>query len=171
MRLSTNNLRRWLFVVLFVPVLVVPVASAYAEPITRLSGVADLASLKQYYSVPNFIIGGKYDPGQPASFELGGAGGVTLESLGREPLGLSYIAVGTPERDKDGKIVNAVIISSYYGGDSAFMYFWWYDGQKGNAFAEGPVVLFRGEAGILVVMRGRKLRSTRNVDHPFSRAA
>jgi homoserine acetyltransferase len=140
MRLSTNNLRRWLFVVLFVPVLVVPVASAYAEPITRLSGVADLASLKQYYSVPNFIIGGKYDPGQPASFELGGAGGVTLESLGREPLGLSYIAVGTPERDKDGKIVNAVIISSYYGGDSAFMYFWWYDGQKGNAFAEGPVV-------------------------------
>ncbi|MFZ0932366.1 MAG: alpha/beta fold hydrolase [Syntrophobacteraceae bacterium] len=140
MRLSTNNLRRLLFAVLFFPVLIVPLAGACAEPITRLSGVADLASLKQYYSVPNFMIGGKYDPAQPSTFESGAAGGVTLESLGREPLRLSYIAVGTPERDKVGKIVNAVIISSYYSADSALMYSFWYDGQKGNAFAEGPVV-------------------------------
>jgi homoserine O-acetyltransferase len=90
--------------------------------------------------VPNFAIGGKYDLANEGSFELGGAGGVTLESLGREPLRLSYIAAGTPERDKDGKIVNAVIISTYYSGDSSFGYFFWYDGQKGNAFAEGPVV-------------------------------
>jgi len=140
MRFSSNNYRRWLFAILFVLVLVASAASAYAEPITRLSGVPDLASLKQYYSVPNFVIGGKYDMGKPSAFELGGVGGVTLESLGREPLRLSYIAVGAPERDKHGKIVNAVIISAYYSGDSAFMYSYWYDGQKGNAFAEGPVV-------------------------------
>ncbi|SPF32868.1 Alpha/beta hydrolase fold (fragment) [Syntrophobacter sp. SbD1] len=140
MTLSSNNLRKWLFAGLVVPLLVASVAVACAEPITRLSGVPDLASLKQYYSVPNFAIGGKYDPGKPSAFELGGAGGVTLESLGQEPLRLSYIAVGTPKRDTHGKIINAVIISSYYSGDSAFMYSYWYDGQKGNAFAEGPVV-------------------------------
>ncbi len=140
MRFSSNNIRSRLFSALFVLVLIAAAASAYAEPITRLSGVPDLESLKKYYSVPNFVIGGKYDLGKEAKFELGGAGGATLESLGREPLRLSYIAVGTPERDKDGKIVNAVIISSYYSGDSALMYFFWYDGQKGNAFAEGAVV-------------------------------
>jgi len=112
----------------------------YAEPITRLSGVPALESLKKYYSVPNFAIGGKYDVQNEASFKFGGAGGATLESMGREPLRLSYIAVGTPERDKDGKIINAVLISPYYSGDPAFMYFFWYDGQGGNAFAEGPIV-------------------------------
>ena len=100
----------------------------------------DLESLKKYYSIPNFVIGGKYDLGKEATFELGGTGGVTLESLGKEPLRVSYIAVGTPKRDKDGKIVNAVIISAYHSGDSSFMYFFWFDGQKGNAFAEGAVV-------------------------------
>jgi homoserine O-acetyltransferase/O-succinyltransferase len=140
MRFSSNNLRSGLFLVLLVSVLVAAAANAYAEPITRRSGVPDLESLKKYYSVPNFIIGGKYDLGNESAFELGGTGGVTLESLGQGPLRLSYIAVGTPERDKDGKIVNAVTISPYYSGDSAFMYFFWYDNQKGNAFAEGSVV-------------------------------
>jgi homoserine O-acetyltransferase/O-succinyltransferase len=140
MRFSSNSLRSLLFPVLLVLVFVASAANAYAEPITRLSGVPELDSLKKYYSVPNFVIGGKYDLGNESAFELGGAGGVTLESLGREPLRLSYIAVGTPERDKDGKIVNAVIISPYYSGDSTFMYFFWYDGQKGNAFAEGSLV-------------------------------
>ena len=138
MRFSSNNSRRWLFTVLLL-LMAVMVTSAYAEPITQQSGIPDLASLKKYYSVPNFAIGGQYDFGKPSTFEFGGAGGVTLESLGREPLRLSYIAVGTPERDKDGKIVNAVIISPYYSGDSAYMYYHRYDGQKGNAFAEGPV--------------------------------
>ena len=50
MRFSSNDRRRWLFAVLFVLVLVASVAGAYAEPITRLSGVPDLASLKKYYS-------------------------------------------------------------------------------------------------------------------------
>ncbi|MBI4964589.1 MAG: alpha/beta hydrolase [Desulfomonile tiedjei] len=140
MRSSPNRLWSSLLSSMLVLVLIVAASLVCAEPITRLSGVPDLESLKKYYSVPNFAIGGKYDVQNEASFEFGGTGGVTLESLGREPLRLSYIAVGTPQRDKDGKIVNAVIVSSYYSGDSAFMYFFWYDGQKGNAFAEGPYV-------------------------------
>ena len=140
MRFSANKLGSGLCAVIFALVLVSCAVNAYAEPITRLSGVSELDSLKKDYSLPNFAIGGKYDLGNASTFESGGSGGVTLESLGREPLRLSYIAVGTPERDKDGKIVNAVIISPYYSGDSAFMYFFWYDSQKGNAFAEGPVV-------------------------------
>jgi homoserine acetyltransferase len=140
MRFSSNNFKDRFLLVLLVAVLLAWAACACAEPITRLSGVPDLESLKKYYSVPNFAIGGKYDLSKEATFEFGGAGGVTLESLGRKPLRVSYIAVGTPRRDKDGKIVNAVIISPYYSGDAAFEYFFWYDGQKGNAFSEGPVV-------------------------------
>jgi len=140
MRFTSNAVRIRLLTALFVLVLIAAATNVSAEPITQLSGVPGLESLKKYYSLPNFAIGGKYDFAKEASFEHGGAGGVALESLGREPLRLSYIAVGTPKRDKDGKIVNAVIISSYYSGDSSFMYFFWYDGQKGNGFAEGPVV-------------------------------
>ena len=68
-------------------------------------------------------------------YELGGKGGVTLESLGAEPLRTAYIAVGTPKKDVNGQITNAVVISPYYSGDSTFDYFFWYKGQKGNAFA------------------------------------
>jgi len=115
-------------------------ANAYAKPITRLSGVPSLSSLKKFYSVPNFKIGGKYEFGSETAYDFGGKGGVTLESLGQEPLRVAYIAVGTPERDANGKIINAVIISPYYSGDSTFCYFFWYQGQKGNAFCRGPVV-------------------------------
>ncbi len=112
----------------------------YAGEITRRSGVPALDSLKKYYSIPNFKIGGKYELGNEAAYEFGGTGGVTLESLGAKPLRTAYIAVGTPTKDKDGKIVNAVLISPYYSGDASFCYFFWYDGQKGNGFAKGAVV-------------------------------
>jgi homoserine O-acetyltransferase len=115
-------------------------ANAYTEPITGLSGVPSLSSLKKFYSVPNFKIGGEYEFGNEAVYDFGGKGGVTLESLGQEPLRVAYIAAGTPERDANGKIINAVIISPYYSGDSTFSYFFWYEGQKGNAFCRGPVV-------------------------------
>jgi homoserine O-acetyltransferase/O-succinyltransferase len=140
MRFISSKVRNRLVPALFVLVLIAAATGVSAEPITRLSGVPDLESLKKYYSLPNFAIGGTYDPANESSFENGGAGGVTLESLGKEPLRLSYIAVGKPERDKDGKIINAVIVSSYYSGDASFMYFFWYDGQKGNGFSDGPVV-------------------------------
>jgi len=140
MKWSRKKLMERLSFVLVILVLLASAASVYAEQITGLTAVPELDSLKKYYVVPNFAIGGKYDFGNEASYEFGGAGGVTLESLGREPLRLAYIAVGTPERDKDGKIVNAVIVSSYYSGDSSNSYFFWYEGQKGNSFSEGPVV-------------------------------
>jgi homoserine acetyltransferase len=116
------------------------VSASGADPITRLSGVESLNALKKYYSFPNFKIGGQYDVGDAASYEFGGKGGVTLESLGAKPLRLSYIAVGTPKRDANGKIINAVLISPYYSGDASFDYFFWYDGQKGTGFAKGAVV-------------------------------
>ena len=115
-------------------------SAAAAEPVTGMSGVPELNPLKKFYSIPKFVIGGEYEMGNEAAFEFGGKGGTTLESLGQEPLRVAYIDVGTPQRDKDGKITNAVIISSYYAGDASYMYFYWYDGQKGNDFAQGAVV-------------------------------
>lgn len=114
--------------------------SAYSEPVTRMSGVPELDSLKKFYTLPNFRIGGEYEFGNETAYESGGKGGVTLESLGQKPLRLAYIAAGTPRRDKNGKIINAVIISPYYSGDATFMYHFWYDGQKGNSFSKGPVI-------------------------------
>ena len=118
----------------------VMVLSAQAASLTRASGVEALNSLKQYYTVPNFKIGGTYEIGKEASYEFGGSGGVTLESLGSAPLQTAYIAVGTPQKDAQGKIINAVIISPYYSGDATLMYDFWYEGQKGNGFAKGAVV-------------------------------
>jgi homoserine acetyltransferase len=114
--------------------------SAYGKSITRSSGIEALHSLKKFYSVPNFKIGGKYEIGNEAAYEFGGNGGITLESLGQEPLRVAYIATGAPKRDANGKITNAVIISPYYSGDSTFNYFFWYEGQKGTGFSRGAVV-------------------------------
>ena len=124
-----------LFVLLFMSVSLVN-----AKSITRLSGIPELEPLKEYFSVPNFKIGGTYEFGNEAAYEFGGKGGVTIESLGQKPLRTSYIAVGTPKRDANGKIINAVIFNSYYSADSSMMFFFWYDGQKGNDFAGGAVV-------------------------------
>ncbi len=113
--------------------------SAYSESVTRLSGVSDLHDLKKFYSIPGFKIGGEYEFGNEAACEFGGKGGVTLESLGQEPLRVAWIEAGTPKRDKNGKITNAVIISPYYSGDASFMYNFWYEGQKGNKFCRRAV--------------------------------
>jgi homoserine O-acetyltransferase len=115
-------------------------ACASAGDLTRRSGVAGLAHLKQYYQVPGFRIGGAYKLGDPGSYELGGQGGVTLESLGAGPLRTSYIAVGVPQRNVRGEITNAIIISPYYAGDASHSYNFWYQGQAGNDFAQGAVV-------------------------------
>jgi len=114
--------------------------AVHAERITRMSGVEALDPLKKYYAVPNFKIGGTYEFGNEAAYEFGGQGGVTLESLGREPLRTAYIAAGTPKRDAAGKIVNAVIISPYYTGDATYMYFFWHEGQKGVVHANGALI-------------------------------
>lgn len=129
-----------LWITFWLTVLLVASSICVAEPVTRNSGRGELDGLKKYYTVPNFQLGGDYQVGAEAAYEFGGKGGVTLESLGQPPLKLAYIAVGSPKRDKEGKITNAVLISSYWSGDSTWSYFFWYDGQKGNDFSEGPVV-------------------------------
>lgn len=134
------NAKKTFFVSLLLFLTLVMVLSAQAASLTRTSGIEVLNSLKQYYTVPNFKIGGTYEFGNEAAYEFGGSEGVTLESLGSAPLQTAYIAVGTPQRDAQGKIINAVIISSYYSGDATFMYDFWYEGQKGNGFAKGAVV-------------------------------
>ena len=108
---------------------------------TPNSNIAELDNLKQYYFIPNFRIGGSYNlDADPETWRNGGEGGTTLESLGSGPLQIAYIAVGTPKRNAKGEIVNAVIISTFYSGDSTWMYNTWYEGQKANAFSGGAVV-------------------------------
>ncbi|HNU84827.1 MAG: hypothetical protein QM256_09490 [Pseudomonadota bacterium] len=115
-------------------------ADATRQPVTALCGVEGLAHLKSFYDVPGFRIGGAYDLDDPASWESGGRGGVTLESLGAGPLRTACIAVGTPHLDADGNIDNAVLFSPFYSGDAGLMYFYWHRGQGGNDFCGGPVV-------------------------------
>lgn len=110
------------------------------ESVTRLSGVPALEPLKKFHTIPGFKIGGHYEIGDPRTYEFGGADGITLESLGAEPLRTAYIAVGTPQEDHEGRITNAIVINCSFSGDSAWSYFYWYKGQDGNFFALGPVV-------------------------------
>jgi homoserine acetyltransferase len=110
------------------------------QAVTASCGVEGLSHLKSFYSIPDFRIGGAYNLDDPSSWESGGAGGTTLESLGQEPLRTACIAVGTPHRDEDGYIDNAVIFSPFYSGDAGLMYFYWYRGQGANDFCGGPVV-------------------------------
>ena len=110
-------------------------------PLTPPSSVMAQDQLKKYYEIPNFKLGGKYNlDADPASWRNGGEGGTTLESLGAGPLRVAYIAVGTPRRNDKGEITNAVIVSSFYSGDSTYMYNTWFEGQPANAFSGGAVV-------------------------------
>jgi homoserine acetyltransferase len=122
---------------------VIPAARAAQPglPVTPSSSIMEHDALKQYYRIPNFRIGGSYDlDADPETWRDGGEGGTTLESLGAQPLQVAYIAVGTPKRNDQGEIVNAVIINTFYSGDATWMYNTWYENQKANAFSGGAVV-------------------------------
>ena len=109
--------------------------------ITPPSAAMNQDHLKLYYEIPNFRIGGKYNlNANPETWRDGGEGGTTLESLGAPPLKVGYIAVGTPQRNDRGEITNAVIINTYYSGDSTWMYNTWFEGQPLNAFSDGAIV-------------------------------
>jgi homoserine O-acetyltransferase/O-succinyltransferase len=136
-RLHCNGIRRWAVALTVAGLLA---AGAAAQSITPRSVVMGLDGLKQTYDVPNFRIGGKYDLARPASWQGGGEGGTTLESLGGKPAHTAYIAVGTPKRNAAGEIVNAIVISTYYSGDATAMYNNWYTGQPGNGFSGGALV-------------------------------
>lgn len=110
------------------------------SPITRSAEIESLAHLKKYYNIPYFKIGGTYDLDDPIACAYGGRGGVTLESLGQGPLRIGYITLGTPKKDNNGKIINAIIVNSYYSADSTSVYEKWVDGQPGNAFSQGAVI-------------------------------
>jgi len=111
-----------------------------AQPFTRRSSQVQHDGLKKYYEISNFRLGGKYDLSDPSKWEDGGEGGTTLESLGAGKLRTAYIAVGTPRRNAAGEITNAVIINSYYSGDSTDMYEQWVKGAalSGSVPIIGP---------------------------------
>jgi homoserine acetyltransferase len=123
---------------------VLPAVSWAAQdksPLTPPSSVMTQNKLKKYFEIPNFRIGGKYNlDADPKTWRNGGEGGTTLESLGAAPLKVAYIAVGTPKRNDKGEITNAVVVSTFYSGDSTFMYNTWFEGQAANAFSGGAVV-------------------------------
>ena len=111
---------------------------ADAQSITRLASQVQYDSLKRYYEIANFRIGGKYDlAAAPDTWRDGGAGGTTLESLGGGKLRTSYITLGTPRRNAAGAIVNALVVNSYYSGDATDMYAQWVVGTK---LSGGPVI-------------------------------
>lgn len=118
--------------------LLIGTSLAVAQPFTRRSSQVQHDGLKKYYEIPNFRLGGKYDLNDPSTWDNGGEGGVTLESLGAGKLRTAYIAVGSPRRNAAGEITNAVVINSYYSGDSTDMYEQW---VKGAALSGGiPIV-------------------------------
>ena len=124
--------------VVSVILLLLATSLAAAESLTRRSSQEQHDGLKQYYEIPDFRLGGRYDLGNPSSWKFGGEGGKTLESLGAGKLRTAYIAVGTPRRNAAGEITNAVVVNSYYSGDSTDMYEQW---VKGTALSgKDPVI-------------------------------
>lgn len=121
--------------------LLVGTALAVAQPFTRRSSQMQHDGLKKYYEIANFRLGGKYDLSDPSKWEDGGEGGVTLESLGGGKLRTGYIAIGSARRNAAGEITNAVVINSYYSGDSTDMYEQW---VKGAALSGGVPVIGPG---------------------------
>ena len=122
--------------------LLIAVSVASADPpFTRRSSQMQHDGLKKTFEIANFRLGGKYDLSDPSKWEDGGEGGVTLESLGGGKLHTAYIALGTPRRNAAGEITNAVIINSYYSGDSTDMYEQW---VKGAALSGGVPIIGPG---------------------------
>jgi pimeloyl-ACP methyl ester carboxylesterase len=116
-------------------------SAAWAQPFTRRSSQEQHDGLKKSYEISNFRIGGRYDLSNPLRWENGGEGGATLESVGGGKLRTAYIALGTPRRNAAGEIINAVIVNSYYSGDSTDMYEQW---VKGTALSGGTPVIGPG---------------------------
>ena len=121
--------------------LLIATSIAAADSLTRRSSQMQHDGLKKTIEIANFRLGGKYDLSDPSKWENGGEGGVTLESLGAGKLHTAYIAVGTPRRNAAGEITNAVIINSYYSGDSTDMYEQW---VKGAALSGGVPIIGPG---------------------------
>ena len=61
MKLERRNHWYLLWAGVFAFVFFISAISTYAQPVTRLSGIPPLHSLKKFYSIPNFKIGGDYE--------------------------------------------------------------------------------------------------------------
>ena len=136
--MTRGEVRRCFLGLLF---LLIGTSLALAQPFTRRSSQMQHDELKKTYEIANFRLGGKYNLSDPSKWENGGEGGVTLESLGAGKLHTAYIAVGTPRRNAAGEITNAVVINSYYSGDSTDMYEQW---VKGAALSGGVPIIGPG---------------------------
>jgi pimeloyl-ACP methyl ester carboxylesterase len=121
--------------------LLIGTSLALAQPFTRRSSQMQHDELKKTYEIANFRLGGKYDLSDSSKWENGGEGGVTLESLGAGKLRTAYIAIGNARRNAAGEITNAVIVNSYYSGDSTDMYEQW---VKGAALSGGVPIIGPG---------------------------
>jgi pimeloyl-ACP methyl ester carboxylesterase len=128
-------------VVAFILLLTAVSLASADPPFTRRSSQVQHDGLKQYYEIPNFRLGGKYDLDNPSKWVDGGEGGATLESLGGGKLRTAYIAIGTPKKNAAGEITNAIVINSYYSGDSTDMYEQW---VKGAALSGGVPIIGPG---------------------------
>jgi homoserine O-acetyltransferase/O-succinyltransferase len=137
--MTGTNVMKHCFVSLIL--LLVGTALAVAQPFTRRSSQVQHDGLKKYVEISNFRLGGKYDLNDPSKWENGGEGGVTLESLGGGKLRTAYIGIGNARRNAAGEITNAVIINSYYSGDSTDMYEQW---VKGAALSGGVPIIGPG---------------------------
>src|SRR5690348_2385452 len=110
------------FVIALVFLLTTISLAAADPPFTRRSSQQQHDGLKKYYEVADFRLGGRYDLGNPASWQFGGAGGDALESVGAGQLSTAYTAIGTPRRTDNREITNAVVTNCHCSGDSAEMY-------------------------------------------------
>ena len=136
--IGRDALRRYFISLLL---LLIGTSIAFAQPFTRRSSQMQHDGLKKTYEISNFRLGGKYDLSDPSKWENGGEGGTTLESLGAGKLRTAYIAIGTPRRNAAGEITNAVVLNSYYSGDSTDMYEQW---VKGSVLSGGVPVIGPG---------------------------
>ena len=129
------------FIAVFILLLTTISVASADPPFTRRSSQVQHDGLKQYYEIANFHLGGRYDLDNPSKWVDGGKGGTTLESLGGGKLRTGFIAIGTPRKNAAGEITNAVVINSYYSGDSTDMYEQW---VKGAALSGGVPIIGPG---------------------------
>ena len=123
--IGKNPLRRGCLSLLL---LLVGTHIAFAQPFTRRSSQVQHDGLKKYYEISRLQARRQIRPGR--SLEMG------KRRRGRHDAGVArrrqaahrLHRVGTPRRNAAGEIANAVVISSYYSGDSTDMYEQWVKG-------------------------------------------
>jgi homoserine acetyltransferase len=102
--------------------------------------VHQFSTKKQFALIENFHIGGEYNYDSPEDFSHGGQGGITLESLGLQPVQTAWIELGTRHHNEKGEVDNAILLCPYYSGDSSNMLDFWHKEGNRSDFAEGVAI-------------------------------